>query len=143
MFLQVLRSLAELYGDQSTDQITVRSIDMNGDQAIFTWSNDSIPRSSICPKQEIDKLLHVLIANEREEPSAALENILAPEMKVYRVIYRGTQQCEDHNVPTIPSVVTQEPKINQPPVPRNQVDHINATVGQLLVFTVPDVSFPC
>lgn len=41
----------------------------------------------------------------------------------------------------LPKVSTQEPKSNFPPVPRNQVDLINATVGQLLVFKVPEDTF--
>lgn len=45
------------------------------------------------------------------------------------------------NRPEVPKVLTEEPKVNFPPVPRNQVDHINATVGQLLVFKVPEVRF--
>ena len=61
-FFQVVRSLAQLYGDSDPSQITVRSIDINQDnQAIFTWTNDSVPRSSECPKDEINKLLHVSI----------------------------------------------------------------------------------
>lgn len=43
------------------------------------------------------------------------------------------------NRPEIPKLFTEEPKMNFPPVPRNQVDHVNATVGQLLVFKVPEV----
>lgn len=43
--------------------------------------------------------------------------------------------------PEVPKVSTQEPKSNFPPVPRNQVDLVNATVGQLLVFKVPEVRY--
>ena len=69
-----------------------------------------------------------------------LMNALAPEMRVKRVVYQGIGQCEEMKQPEVSKVPTQKPKTNFPPMPRNQVDHINATVGQLLVYKVPDVS---
>lgn len=80
----------------------------------------------------------VLVDSDRD-PSSALRAVLAPEIRVKRVEYQGIGQCEDMNRPEIPKVSTEGPKINFPPVPRNQVDHVNATVGQLLVFKVPEV----
>lgn len=139
--MKVIRSLAELYGDSNMNQIMVRSIDTDEDQAIFTWTNDSLPRSSECPKEQINKLLHILVANKDGDPSILLKKALSPQMKVKRVVYQGIGQCESMNRPESPNVPTQEPKSNYPPVPRNQVDHINATVGQLLVFTVPEDTF--
>lgn len=73
------------------------------------------------------------------DPSSSLRAVLAPEIRVKRVVYQGIGQCEDMSRPEVPKVSTEEPKINFPPVPRNQVDHVNATVGQLLVFKVPEV----
>lgn len=57
------------------------------------------------------------------------------------MVYQGIGQCEDISRPEVPKVSTQEPKSNFPPVPRNQVDLVNATVGQLLVFKVPEVCY--
>lgn len=68
-----------------------------------------------------------------------MKAVLAPEIRVKRVVYQGIGQCEDINRPEVKQVSTEEPKVNFPPVPRNQVDHVNATVGQLLVFKVPEV----
>ncbi|XP_018048048.1 PREDICTED: dystroglycan isoform X2 [Atta colombica] len=143
--LEVIRNLAELYGDSDTQHITVRSIDINADreQAIFIWTNDSLPRSSECPREHINKLLRVLIDSDGD-PSVSLKAVLAPEIRVKRVVFQGIGQCEDMNLisrPEIPKVSTEEPKMNFPPVPRNQVDHVNATVGQLLVFKVPEDTF--
>lgn len=59
---QVIRGIAELYEDSDTRHITVRSVDIDRDQAIFTWTNDSLPRSSECPKEYINDLLHVNMA---------------------------------------------------------------------------------
>lgn len=59
IYFQVIRALAELYGDPNPSQITANGVYIEGHQAIFTWSNDSLPRSSECPKAEINKLLNV------------------------------------------------------------------------------------
>ncbi|XP_054010632.1 dystroglycan 1-like isoform X1 [Hylaeus anthracinus] len=138
--LRVIRSIAEVYGDTDTKHITVRSVDIEHGQAIFTWTNDSLPRSSECPKEYIDNLLNVLI-DKNGDPSFALRNVLQPEIAVKRVVYQGIGQCEDTSRPEPPKVSTQEPKSNISPVPRNQVDLVNATVGQLLVFKVPEDTF--
>ncbi|XP_076166753.1 uncharacterized protein LOC143146387 isoform X2 [Ptiloglossa arizonensis] len=138
--LKVIRSIAEIYGDFDTHHITVRSVDIEHDQAIFTWTNDSLPRSSECPKEYIDNLLSVLI-DKNGDPSFALRNVLQPEIRVKRVIYHGIGQCEYVGRLEPPEVSTEEPKSNFPPVPRNQVDLVNAHVGQLLVFKVPEDTF--
>ncbi|XP_017790857.1 PREDICTED: dystroglycan-like isoform X2 [Habropoda laboriosa] len=138
--LKVIRSLSELYGDSDTRHITVRTVDIDRDQAIFTWTNDSLPRSSECPKEYINDLLHVLM-DRSGDPSSALREVLQPEMRVKRVVYQGIGQCEDMTHPELPKVSTQEPKSNYPPLPRNQVDLVNASVGQLLVFKVPEDTF--
>ncbi|XP_046628193.1 dystroglycan 1 isoform X3 [Neodiprion virginianus] len=138
---KVVRGLAKLYGDEDTSKITVRQINIMGDHITFTWSNDSLPRSIECPEEEISKLFDVLVENENGLPSTALQTILAPEIKARHVALHKIGQCEEEPKPEPPAIVTEKPllpKINQPPVPRNQVDRINATVGQLLVFTVPE-----
>lgn len=66
-----------------------------------------------------------------EEPSSALEEALGPEIRVKRVLYEGFEQCRE---------TKKETHTNNYPVPRNQIDQLNATVGQLLVFRVPKVS---
>jgi hypothetical protein len=80
-----------------------------------------------------------VLVDSNGDPSSSLRAVLAPEIRVKRVVFQGIGQCEDMNRPEIPKVSTEEPKVNFPPVPRNQVDHVNATVGQLLVFKVPEV----
>lgn len=82
---------------------------------------------------------HQVLVDTNGDPSSSLRRVLAPEITVKRVVFQGIGQCEDMNRPEEPKVSTEEPKANFPPVPRNQVDHVNATVGQLLVFKVPEV----
>lgn len=85
-------------------------------------------------------MYYQVLVDGNENPSSLLTAVLAPEISVNRVVFQGIGQCEDMNRPTfVPKVSTEKPNVNRPPVPRNQVDHINATVGQLLVFKVPEV----
>ncbi|XP_063226131.1 dystroglycan 1 [Bacillus rossius redtenbacheri] len=134
--MHVLDSLARLYGDADTSQITVRNVSLQVDPIIFSWTNDSLPRTH-CPKKEIDDLFKVMVLNDNGDPSTALKDALLPSVRVKKVTYRGLGQCE----PAPPPAPPRTPQDNFPPVARNQVDHINATVGQLLVFKVPEDSF--
>lgn len=81
-------------------------------------------------------LFQVMVATPEGDPSLALINVLSPELRVKNVEYRGIGQCEQK--PDKPVPPPKSPT-NFSPIPRNQVDHINVTVGELLVFRVPDV----
>lgn len=63
---------------------------------------------------------------------------MSPELRVKSVTWKGTGPCQTP-APTPPLPVP--PIENFSPVPRNQIDHINATVGKLLVFKVPEVKY--
>jgi neurexin len=82
----------------------------------------------------------VLVQNEDGEPSSDLLRVLSPALKPSKVTYRGRHQCESvirkQEAPRIPKVLD----TNYPPTLRNHVDHINATVGSLLVYKVPEVT---
>lgn len=59
----LVESLARLFGDQDTSQITVRRLDLaqlstNGSISL-TFTNDSLPRT-VCPTQGIQDMLKVL-----------------------------------------------------------------------------------
>lgn len=122
----------------------MRTIQISEDQAVFTWTNDTIPPSSECPKEAINRLYHVLVASNDGDPSSMLQHHLGPEIRVKRVAFHGYGQCEHSFTrisPQVPEISTQEPKVNDPPMPRNQVDHITARVGQLLIYRVPEDTF--
>lgn len=70
---------------------------------------------------------------ERGSPSAGLARAMSPELKVSEVKWRGTGRCAGE-----PVAATTAPD-TYPPVTRNQVDHVTATVGHLLVYKVPEV----
>lgn len=70
-------------------------------------------------------------------PSRLLKGVMAPDFEVTQVRYQGIAQCEERPKPHVPKI--SYPSINLPPMPRNQVDHLNVTAGTLLVYKVPDV----
>lgn len=65
---------------------------------------------------------------------------LVPELRVKKVLYRELGVCEQPQTPVAPPVHPVTPPVNFSPILRNPVDHVNATVGQLLVYKVKDVS---
>jgi hypothetical protein len=81
------------------------------------------------------------VLNENGDPSSDLISVLSPALKPNKVTYQGLHLCESvigkhEKAPPIPKVQ----HVNYPPIIRNPVDHINATVGRLLVFKVPEVT---
>lgn len=79
-----------------------------------------------------------MTANDDGDPSYALSQVLGPQLRVKKVEYRGIGQCEEKQ--EVPVAPPKAHPTNFSPIPRNQVDHINATEGELLIFKVPDVS---
>ncbi|KAJ1524398.1 hypothetical protein ONE63_010898 [Megalurothrips usitatus] len=140
----LVESLARLFGDQDTSKITVRHLDLaqlstNGSVSL-TYTNDSLPRND-CPHQGIQEMLKVLRRNEEGDPSQSLFHALtvhAKHLNIRKVLYKGLANCE---APSKPEAGPPDEEKNYPPVPRNQVDHINATVGMLLSYKVPEDSF--
>lgn len=83
----------------------------------------------------------MLALNEDGEPSSGLISVLSPIFKPNKVTYQGLHLCDSvigkhEKPPPIPKV----PDVNFSPSIRNPVDHVNATVGRLLVFKVPEVT---
>lgn len=159
--LKIIEALVAVYGDEDSSHITVRSVHQSSQPYVFTWTNDTLPRS-YCPRQEIDRLLKVhlirfeilnlilrnnnnkieiqVIADENEEVTPAFQRALGTGIIVKKVVFQGIGQCESKSETPTPSP-PQRPSNNYSPVPRNQIDQVNATAGKLLVFKVPEVSF--
>lgn len=81
----------------------------------------------------------MLTANDEGDPSASLSRSLIPELRPKKVTYLGLGVCETESQPQPPHIPI-TPPTNFSPILRNPVDHINATVGELLLYIVPDVS---
>ncbi|CAH1976201.1 unnamed protein product [Acanthoscelides obtectus] len=130
--LKVLRALGKIY-NTNMSEITVRKISHSQELVVFTWSNDSLP-TNYCPKSDIEDLYKILTANDHGDPSRELNLSLQPELRVKKVSYRQYGVCEPPQTP-----VTQP--MNFSPLLRNPVDHVNATVGELLIYKVKDDTF--
>lgn len=88
--------------------------------------------------------LQILRRNEDGDPSQGLFHTLtvhAKHLNIRKVLYKGLANCEAPSKPDVQPgpPVSSDVEKNYPPVPRNQVDHINATVGMLLSYKVPEV----
>ncbi|KAL1502279.1 hypothetical protein ABEB36_007445 [Hypothenemus hampei] len=131
--LKILRALGRIYGTNMSE-ITVRHINHTSEPVEFAWSNDSLP-TSYCSRSEIDELFKKLTANDRGDPSRELSSILAPDLRVKRIVNRDLTICEQQPVHHV------TPTTNFSPILRNPVDKVNATLGELLIFKVKDDTF--
>lgn len=121
---------------------------------IITWTNDSLP-TDYCDKPEIEEVFNILTANEEGDPSLALSRNLAPQLRAKKITQKLIGICEEEEVPLLPELpitphipiyppshhIPLQPPANLPPILRNPVDHVNATIGDLLLFRVPDDTF--
>lgn len=124
--LLVLDAICEKFGDSDPSNITVLNVTTKEPYSL-TWTNDSLPRNE-CPLNEIQHLLKVLTDEDGLKNSE-----IHSGLKIGNISWTGIGLCE--------SKPPELSNINYPPLARNPVDYLNATVGQLLVFSVPVDSF--
>lgn len=135
--IKLIRGIVEVLGDTSMSSVVVREIrhsiqDVNA--ATFIYTNESLPKDK-CPEEKLDELFQVLTA---ESLSAAV----SPDIAVKFVNGKPIGPCLKVESPKakVPKPTPHTTK-NYPPMPRNQVDRVNASVNQLLVFKVPVDTF--
>lgn len=97
----------------------------------FVYTNDTLPKED-CPDAELTFLMERLTKK-------ALNDAMRKEITVRTVEKDKIGPCKD--VPTTASGPALSPTHNFPPTVRNPIDSIQATVGQLLVFEVPEDTF--
>ncbi|KAJ8717840.1 hypothetical protein PYW07_005770 [Mythimna separata] len=133
--IRALEGIVNLFRDTDMDHLTVLNTTQSGDMCEFVWTNDTLPKDPACPMEDINRLMKIMEStSEPGSPSAGLARAMQPELKVGGVRWRGAGPCA-HSPPA-----TRAPN-TYPPVTRNQVDHFTATVGHLLVYTVPRDTF--
>lgn len=132
--IRLIRAIAEVLNEPTTNNILVREIRsgvQDSNHHIFVYSNETIPKD-LCQEDEIENILKVLTV-------PALSKSLAHEMVIKSIHKDMIGACKKVNhTKTDTQIIT---KNNIGPMPRNAVDAINATVGQLLVFKVPEDTF--
>ncbi|RZF44851.1 hypothetical protein LSTR_LSTR000803 [Laodelphax striatellus] len=133
LHILILNRLVKLYNNTDSSHITVLSMNSTS----FSWTNDSLSRISPCPRQEIQNLIKVLTESD-DQPRSAVKSLFLPELDVLHVTWTGRGQCQrtDKEMPEPPPQT-----VNFSPTRRNSIDLLNATVGELLVYTVPGDSY--
>lgn len=134
--LQLIRGIVEQLGDSNMSHILVREIRTSGTSTdapiTFVFTNDTLPKDK-CTDDELAELLKRFDATE-------LNQLLAPEIVVSAVTGKQIGNCASVSGAKQPKPTPSIAK-NYPPLTRNQVDKVNAVVGQLLVFQVPTDTF--
>lgn len=131
--IRLAEKLSHFFGDPNDQSILIRSIVV--DPVLFTWTNDSVAVTNRCPHPKINELLNAMTSTQEGSPSKQLRKALTPEFRVSRVTLNWLGHCKTKILPTA------TPTGNIQPFVRNPIDHINATVGRMLHFSVPDDTF--
>ncbi|XP_054740796.1 uncharacterized protein LOC129246213 isoform X1 [Anastrepha obliqua] len=132
--LKLMRDVASTLGDENTNWIVVREIrpmPQDPNTATFVYFNETFPTSE-CPEAELNKLVKRLDASR-------LSDLVYPTLSVKSITGQLIGACQKSHI--IKPKPTTHIATNVPPLPRNQVDRVNATVGHLLVFKVPSDTF--
>uniref|UniRef100_A0A1B0GP65 Dystroglycan 1 n=1 Tax=Phlebotomus papatasi TaxID=29031 RepID=A0A1B0GP65_PHLPP len=128
--MKVVRGIVTAMGDPNMSNVVVREIrhsQQDPNSATFVYTNETLPTDR-CVEQELEDMVKRLHTKDFSET-------LMPEISVKSVTGQMIGSCAKPSVPKPKPTPTISK--NYAPVPRNQVDKVNATVGQLLIFQVP------
>lgn len=131
--MRLIKGIVDILGD--TSSVLVRDIRhsiQNPNAATFIYTNESLPKD-VCPEGQLNEILTKLT-------QTALNNAVSPQIAIKAIEGKTIGTCSKPETvkPTAPKP-TQHMMKNYPPIARNQVDRVNATINQLLVFKVPSV----
>ena len=142
--LKTVAALNKVLGDRD-DAVVIRSVNgslKNNNAFTLMWSNDSLNRAE-CPRQAIDDILEQLYNTEADEVTQQLDQELAPQLAVTNGGVELDGICKP--LPTTAPLPTAKadvaPRANRPPSVRNAVDHVDAVVGVLFRYQVPEDAF--
>ncbi|CAN7988092.1 unnamed protein product [Ixodes hexagonus] len=127
--VKTVRQLARFFGDHNTSQITVQNV--SSEPVTLTWTNDSLPKHP-CPRDQLTALYNRM-ADASGSPVAAFKKALG-NLKVQKVSVEFLGVCSL-------AASASTPLYNQAPTKRNPIGQINATVGEILRFIIPDDTF--
>ncbi|KAM7341750.1 dystroglycan isoform 2-T3 [Cochliomyia hominivorax] len=132
--LNLINAIAATLGDENTNAIVVREIRANPQDpniATLVYFNETLPTSE-CPERELNNLVKRLDVSR-------LSDLVQPTLGIKSLTGELIGPCQKSAAakPKTPTVNVK----NAPPVPRNQVDRVVATVGHLLVYKVPSDTF--
>ncbi|XP_062529974.1 dystroglycan 1 isoform X6 [Bombyx mori] len=132
--IRALEGIVNLFRDTDMDHLTVLNATQTGDLCEFVWTNDTLPKDAACPMDDINRLMKIMESeSEPGRGSRLLSRAMSPELGVRGVRWEGAGVCAAPPATRAPDTY--------PPVTRNQVDHITASAGHLLVYKVPEDTF--
>ncbi|XP_037818606.1 dystroglycan isoform X3 [Lucilia sericata] len=132
--MSLINAIANTLGDANTNSIVVREIRANPQDpniATLVYFNETLPTSE-CPERELNNLVKRLDVSR-------LSDLVQPTLGIKSLTGQLIGPCQK-TAAAKPKTPTLNVK-NAPPVPRNQVDRVVATVGHLLVYKVPSDTF--
>ncbi|KAH8285536.1 hypothetical protein KR054_010629 [Drosophila jambulina] len=131
--LKLINAVARTLDDSGNAAIVVREVRQTAQDphsAVFVYFNETLPTSE-CPEKELHDIIARLDAQR-------LSDLVEPILGIKSITGQLIGSCQKDLTRVKP---TQHMAKNVPPMPRNQVDRVNASVGQLLVFKVPADTF--
>ncbi|XP_016929385.2 uncharacterized protein Dg isoform X5 [Drosophila suzukii] len=131
--LKLINAVARTLDDSSNSAVVVREIRQtphDPHSATFVYFNETLPTSE-CPEKELNDIVQRLDAQR-------LSDLVQPQLGIKSITGQLIGSCQKDLTQVKP---TQHMAKNVPPMPRNQVDRVNASLGQLLVYKVPADTF--
>lgn len=132
--LKLIRAVAHTLEDGGSSALVVREIRQTLQEpqsAVFVYFNETLPTSE-CPETELNDLVRRLDVQR-------LNDLLQPLLSIKSITGQLIGTCQKTELAKIKP--TTHMAKNLPPMPRNQVDRVNASVGHLLVYKVPSDTF--
>ncbi|XP_068143729.1 uncharacterized protein Dg isoform X2 [Drosophila tropicalis] len=132
--LKLIHALVQTLHDLNSAAVVVREIrqqPQNLHNATFVYFNETLP-SIECPEEALNDILSSLDVNR-------LNELVQPMLSIKSIAGNLIGSCQKVELNQIKPTITMTK--NLPPMPRNQVDRVNASVGQLLVYKVPGDTF--
>lgn len=131
--LKLINAVARTLDDATSSALVVREIRQTVQDpysATMVYFNETLPTNE-CPEKELNDLVARLDAQR-------LSDLVQPLLAIKSITGQLIGSCQKELTRVKP---TQHMAKNVPPMPRNQVDRVNASVGQLLVYKVPTDTF--
>ncbi|KRK00239.1 uncharacterized protein LOC6531484 isoform X6 [Drosophila yakuba] len=131
--LKLINAVARTLDDSTNSAVVVREIRQtphDPHSATLVYFNETLPTSE-CPEKELKDIVARLDANR-------LSDLVLPQLGIKSITGQLIGSCQKDLTQVKP---TQHMAKNVPPMPRNQVDRVNASLGQLLVYKVPADTF--
>lgn len=133
--MRLIKGIVDILGDSTSSVLVTEIVPQIQEPNIakFVYTNESLPKD-VCPDVQLDEILARLTP-------ITLNAAVAPQMSIKSIQGEPTGTCSKPGTikPTVPKPTPHLVK-NYPPLTRNPVDRVNATMNQLLVFKVPFVS---